>query len=600
MGATLNVVDCLFTGNSCNGNGGGGIGGAIRSGQATLNLTDSTFDGNQAAMEAGAVNMYQSSGTIQGCTFINNTVTGQGTGGGALSIVGSSATVAVINSTFANNASGAGGGAIVSVFPGAATINASFTNDTIVDNRSDTADTAGSVQGGGVFAFDGTQSTFQNTIVADNVAGPQGSSVADDLATHDTSSFTSLGTNLFGATARATITAPPLNEADLTGEPDLQLLANYGGPTKTLLPSPGSPVIDAGNNAGVPAGVMFDQRGVGFKRIANSKVDIGADEFQQVDPTITVTDAGGVYNGNSYPATSSVTVGGISVGSATINYYLASDTSFASPLAGTPTDVGDYVAVASFKGITGVNSGSMQTSFSITAATPKVTVNPVSITFGTALADGQLSGSATFVINGKTVNVSGTYAYGTIGSLTGAGTILNAGDNQSENVVFTPNSADYAAVQTTTIVNVAQAMPTVSVSDAGGVFMGAAYPATGSVTGVMGADLGSPTFTYYLASDTSFTSPVPGAAGSRRELCGGRELRPDRQLRRRVKFRELHNQSSHADGFRLRRWRRLHRLGVSGDRIGDRRDGHQSRTIDGYVLPCQRYELHQPPARRSG
>ena len=42
--------------------------------------------------------------------------------------------------------------------------------------------------------------------------------------------------------------------------------------------TPGSPAIDAGNNALIPAGVGTDQRG--FSRIVNGTVDIGAFEVQ--------------------------------------------------------------------------------------------------------------------------------------------------------------------------------------------------------------------------------------------------------------------------------------------------------------------------------
>ena len=39
-------------------------------------------------------------------------------------------------------------------------------------------------------------------------------------------------------------------------------LGNYGGPTQTMALLPGSPAIDAGNNALIPAGITTDQRGL--------------------------------------------------------------------------------------------------------------------------------------------------------------------------------------------------------------------------------------------------------------------------------------------------------------------------------------------------
>ena len=67
-----------------------------------------------------------------------------------------------------------------------------------------------------------------------------------------------------------------------------------------------------------------------------------------------------------------------------------------------------------------------------TGATPTVSVQPVSITFGTALDDSQLSGTATWVVGGQTVSVPGTFSY------TAAGTFPNAGNGQNEAVSFTP------------------------------------------------------------------------------------------------------------------------------------------------------------------
>jgi serine-aspartate repeat-containing protein C/D/E len=70
--------------------------------------------------------------------------------------------------------------------------------------------------------------------------------------------------------------------------PKLMPLANNGGPTQTMLPMAGSPVIDAGSNALIPSGVTTDQRGL--PRIFGKSVDIGADEY------ISLTLTGSVFN----------------------------------------------------------------------------------------------------------------------------------------------------------------------------------------------------------------------------------------------------------------------------------------------------------------
>jgi hypothetical protein len=97
---------------------------------------------------------------------------------------------------------------------------------------------------------------------------------------------------------------------------------------------------------------------------------------------------------------------------------------------------------------------------SVGPATPTVSVNPVPLTYGTALANGQLSGTATWTVGGNSATVAGTFTY-----TSAAGTVLNAGAGQSVAVTFTPSdSTDYTTVSTTVTVNVAQATPVVSVN----------------------------------------------------------------------------------------------------------------------------------------
>ena len=57
--------------------------------------------------------------------------------------------------------------------------------------------------------------------------------------------------------------------------PQLAPLANYGGPTQTMPPIPGSPAIDGCTNG---TGFLFDQRGIGFPRVVGAYADIGAVE----------------------------------------------------------------------------------------------------------------------------------------------------------------------------------------------------------------------------------------------------------------------------------------------------------------------------------
>lgn len=84
----------------------------------------------------------------------------------------------------------------------------------------------------------------------------------------------SLGNNLIGnSTGGSGFAASDLVNVN----PQLGPLQNNGGPTETMALLPGSPAINAGDNANAPA---YDQRGPGFPRIVDGAIDIGAFEVQ--------------------------------------------------------------------------------------------------------------------------------------------------------------------------------------------------------------------------------------------------------------------------------------------------------------------------------
>ena len=136
--------------------------------------------------------------------------------------------------------------------------------------------------------------TLGNTIVAENTAATSG---PDGFGT-----FASQGNNLIGETDGSSGWVG----SDLTGtiaqplNPLLAPLGNYVGPTQTMALLPGSPAIDAGNNALIPPGVTTDQRDL--PRIVNGVVDIGAFESSQF--TIEVTSGSGQSTGifTAFPA----------------------------------------------------------------------------------------------------------------------------------------------------------------------------------------------------------------------------------------------------------------------------------------------------------
>ena len=95
----------------------------------------------------------------------------------------------------------------------------------------------------------------------------------------------------------------------------------------------------------------------------------------------------------------------------TITYYSGNIVNPLHKLAGAPTNAGTYTVVAAFAGNATYTSASALTTFTIAQGTPLVSVNPVKLTYGTALANSQLSGTATYIVNGAKVSVPGIYSY---------------------------------------------------------------------------------------------------------------------------------------------------------------------------------------------
>src|SRR5439155_14060511 len=87
---------------------------------------------------------------------------------------------------------------------------------------------------------------------------------------------TSLGYNLSSDDAAGFLTGPG---DQINTDPVLGPLQENGGPTFTYALLPGSPAIDAGDPSFTPP-PFFDQRGPGFDRVVNGRIDIGSFEVQ--------------------------------------------------------------------------------------------------------------------------------------------------------------------------------------------------------------------------------------------------------------------------------------------------------------------------------
>jgi DNA/RNA endonuclease G (NUC1) len=121
---------------------------------------------------------------------------------------------------------------------------------------------------------------------------------------------------------------------------------------------------------------------------------------------------------------------------------------------------------------------------------------PADIVYGTALGASQLNATST---------VQGSFSF-----TPPAGTVLNAGPGQTIAVTFTPNDpSNYTSATATVTINVLKANPTVTATGGTFGYDANAHPATGTVTGVNGENLGVPAFTY-----TPGGSSAPVNAGS--------------------------------------------------------------------------------------
>jgi hypothetical protein len=272
---TLTLTNCILSGNSAP-YGSGGCGGIYNGGTATLNQC--TLSGNSATAGGGIDNV----GTLKlnQCTLSGNSAT-NGFGGGIYN--GGTATLNQCTLS-GNSATNGFGGGIDNV--GTLKLN----QCTLSGNSANGEPGAG----GGI--YDEATLTMTNTIVGGNSA-VFGADIYNGFA-----DVTYGGSNLVQSVhnGNTTITGP----APLTNAPDLAPLGNYGGPTQTMPPLPGSPAIGAGS---VAANIFAtDQRG--YSRTQNGLIDLGAVELQSpaanppVLENITVP-AGGVANGLQFTFT---------------------------------------------------------------------------------------------------------------------------------------------------------------------------------------------------------------------------------------------------------------------------------------------------------
>jgi hypothetical protein len=291
QGGMLTLIDSTVKNNTANGGSGGGINNNLA---GTAVLINTTVSDNIASFSAGGIRENGGSLTLLHCTVSRNSLRGISTTG--------STKATIIDSTVSNNL----GGGIENF--GTLTL----TNSTVAGNGG-----AASFGGGGIQAANVSTTVIKNSIIATNAVSA-GSAGPDLQGTFNSQDYNLIG-NTSGATFTGTTTHNLTNVNALLGP-----LANNGGRTMTHGLLPGSPAIDAGNNVlAVDAKnnpLVTDQRGVGFSRIINGTVDIGAFESQGPAPIVQL--GAPSFNANESDGQVSITVVRVSGGPDpfTVNY----------------------------------------------------------------------------------------------------------------------------------------------------------------------------------------------------------------------------------------------------------------------------------------
>ncbi len=309
------------------------LGGGINN-SGSLTITNSRFSGNTSLI-GGGINNFNGSLTVSNSSFVGNTARNSG---GGLNNLLDGARFTVTDSSFIGNMASSGGGISNAGFSGGTISNSTISNSTISGNIA-------SNEGGGIDNFSAALTISNSTITGNQVTNGasaiggggilnngsssnarfilvnsivSGNSVANGLLGDEISNvnggiITSQGNNLLGDSDKTSAEAfnaftPAASDINATSDGTnptaitaiIAPLANNGGPTQThALPS-GSPAINAGNNANIPADATdqdgdgntneaspFDQRGTGFDRVNDGAVDAGAIESQIGAPVIT-------------------------------------------------------------------------------------------------------------------------------------------------------------------------------------------------------------------------------------------------------------------------------------------------------------------------
>jgi hypothetical protein len=545
-GGTVSITDSTLAGNLAQGGSGGGggnngsgLGGAVFSRNGTLSILDSTLSGNTAAQGGRAVYLLgdgaAATGTLdnsllgQGDTTVSDLVAntfngGTATTGGSNNLIGAQVGFAGAFQSF-NPPPLAG------VFS-----DPSFETPVLSPHHFLFPSGFGSDTFGSPWTFTGTSALVSNGSPEGNPPAPDGSQAADLFGRGSISQVVNLGAGAYVISLSAdqglepyftqtiqvlvdgavvgtitpsgsafatystnpfTVTAGPhtVRFAGLvtSGETFLDQISianavlgplqNNGGPTQTMALLPGSPAIDAGDNALVPAGLTTDQ--VGAPRITNGTVDIGAYE-RQATPTVTWSNPADIVYGTPLSGTQLDATADVP---GTFTY---------TPAAGTVLGVGSHTLSVLFipTDLAHYSSVTQTATINVLKATPAITwANPPDLVIDPAAGVAAMDGTQL----DATADVPGSFVYSPVDPQFDQFPIFLSPGSYTLSVTFTPDdTADYNTATTSVTLNVDPATPAVTWADPADIVYGTPLSstqldATADVSG---------TFTYTPAAGT--------------------------------------------------------------------------------------------------
>ncbi|HKI03403.1 MAG TPA: choice-of-anchor Q domain-containing protein [Thermoanaerobaculia bacterium] len=295
----LTLADCVITGNTAAGNGGG----IAANASAQVTITGTTISGNSAVEAGGGINADGATVAITGSTVAGNSAA-DGAG-----IALASGQLTLTNSTVSGNTASNQGGGLLLLYA----YSPALRHTTVAGNSADS--------GGGVFISNGSLSV-DNTILADNTA---------DGSPNDVDGSGTLNSLFSLIESPGTATVNDGGGTILNQDPQLGPLADNGGPTQTQKPALTSPAVNAGDSSFTPP-PSTDQRGPGFPRLSGGRLDIGAVELAA--GTLQFSLSAYSVNEDGVTATITVTRTGGSEGPASVMYQTAD---------GTATQPADYL-----------------------------------------------------------------------------------------------------------------------------------------------------------------------------------------------------------------------------------------------------------------